>query len=126
MNPQVGSINFSKAIGLKEVVFRFNEIGDVWTAMALKTLTSEHTHLQKVSIHTPIDGSVREATRDDIYERWMDLDCVLVKLWESNGIDTQVFYSTDQEEGAHEYMCGLLPEAMKRGIFGMMYGSNFD
>ena len=84
---RAGSVDFSKAINLKEGVFRLEYTNDVWTAMALKTLTSEHKDFQKVSIHISIHPSpedepdnIRETIGEKIYKQWMDLDRVLVQL----------------------------------------------
>ena len=123
---QEGSVDFSEVIGLEEVVFRSEEVEDIWAATALKTITSKHTDFRKVSIHVtpikafPVGESVRETIGEEIYEQWMDLDRVLVQLWETNSIHTQVFYSIDEEEkDAREHICSLLPEMTKRGIVEM-------
>ncbi|KAF9789223.1 hypothetical protein BJ322DRAFT_1017929 [Thelephora terrestris] len=89
--------------------------------MALKTLTYKHSDLQKVSIYMDHycgePSNVRQAIGEEIYNQWMDLDRVLVRLWESNAIPTQIIYTTSRgKEAGHEYVRGLLPEMTKRGI----------
>jgi hypothetical protein len=90
--------------------------------MALKTLTYKHSDLQKVLIYFMNDlggepSNVRQAIGEDIYNQWMDLDRVLVRLWESNAIYIQVTYTTSLwKRTAHECVSGLLPGLMKRGI----------
>lgn len=116
MNLQAGSINFSKAIGLRKVVLRFGGLGDVWAAMALKTLSSTHRNLRQISIFIPIDSSTNVSERlGEIYGQWMDLDGFLVQLWESIAIHTRVIYITGEKEGARERVAMLLPEMTKRG-----------
>ncbi|KAF9789287.1 hypothetical protein BJ322DRAFT_1041768 [Thelephora terrestris] len=123
-SPRAGPVNFPKAIKLKEVVFRLGRIIDVWTVLALETLTSNHRALEKVAIHihvwTPLvdeaAGSM-EGMRGVIHHQWMHLDRILVRLWESHAVSTQVIYSTrGTKNGRLEYIGGLLPEVMKRGM----------
>ena len=128
MDPQAGSIDLSKAIRLKEVAFWSRKPGDVWAAMALKTLTPEHADLRRVVIHIvigPFPGDERVDTRkeigEEIYEQWMDLDRVLVHLWESNAIRARVVYKTEGTgKVAYEYIEGLLPEMTTRGLVEMV------
>ena len=108
------SIDFSNVIRLQEVAFHLEELHDVWTALALKTLTSKHRNLQRVSIYIPITFTrMLEETR----RQWMDLDRVLVQLWESNAIRIQVVYfGRMREEGARERVERLLPKMTERRI----------
>ena len=123
-----GSIDFSGATRLKELVFHLEEIEDVWTTMALKTLTSKHGDLREILLHILVESSpkdepvnVRETIGEEIFKQWMDLDHILVQLWESSALQTKVIYFTDQEEKeTHEYIGGLLQEVMKRGIVKMV------
>ena len=108
------SIDFSNVIRLQEVAFHLEELHDVWTTLALKTLTSKHRNLQRVSIYIPITFTrMLEETR----RQWMDLDRVLVQLWESNAIRIQVVYfGRMREEGARERVERLLPKMTERRI----------
>ena len=108
------SIDFSNVIRLQEVAFHLEELHDVWTTLALKTLTSKHRNLQRVSIYIPMTFTrMLEETR----RQWMDLDRVLVQLWESNAIRIQVVYfGRMREEGARERVERLLPKMTERRI----------
>jgi hypothetical protein len=114
------SIDLSEAIRLKEVKFIFDAIKDVWTTAALKTITSKHTQFKKVSMFISME-EILYFMGKNILDRWMDFDRVLVQLWESHAIHTQVTYSTEQEEKeAREYIGSLLPEMTKRGRLEMV------
>ena len=117
MDPGAGLIDLSKAIQLKEVVFWLREVDNVWITMALKTLTSKHPNLQKAIIHIflgpyPVSTCARH--------EWMDLDHVLIQLWKSNAVCIRVVHNI--KEDAHEFIGGLLPDAVTRGIVEMVYG----
>jgi hypothetical protein len=106
-------------------IFLCEGFEDVWITVALKTLTSRHANFQKVAIHTPIPArlspvdeplDVKKTIGGELYSQWMDLDCILVQLWESHAIRLQVICSTGGEEKvAREFVEGLLPEMTKRG-----------
>jgi hypothetical protein len=122
----VGSVDFSKTTRLKEVVFRLGGTLDVQIDIALKTLTSKHRDLQRVSIHIPIRApSIDDpvAIRGAVDKQWMDLDRALIRLWETNAIPTQVIYTTEEgKEEGREYIGGMLPEMTKRGILEAVDG----
>jgi len=88
--------------------------------MALRTITSEHKDLQQISIYLPF-RSTSIGIRGPDRQR-MDLGRLLVKLWESHAIRTKVMYSAAEEEKKHvcEYLGGLFPEAMERGIIELV------
>ncbi|KAF9789320.1 hypothetical protein BJ322DRAFT_1105182 [Thelephora terrestris] len=120
------SINLSKAIRLKEVIFVLEETEDVWTTVALKTITSKHTQFKKVSIFIPVVdpallGEAIGFFGKTFLDRWMDFDRVLVQLWESHAIHTQAIYLTEQQEKeARDFIGSLLPEMTRRGIVKMV------
>lgn len=127
-DPRAGSIDFSKATRLKEVEFNLTQIEVVWIAMALKTLTYKNRDLREILLHIFVESSpedepdnVREPIGDEVHKQWVDLDQVLVQLWESNAIHTKVIYPTRrEEEETREYIGTLLPEMVRRGIVEMM------
>ena len=101
-------------IRLQEVAFHLEELHDVWTTLALKTLTSKHRNLQRVSIYIPMTFT---RMLEETCRQWMDLDRVLVQLWESNAIRIQVVYfGRMREEGARERVERLLPKMTERRI----------
>jgi hypothetical protein len=86
--------------------------------MALKTLTSEHRDLQQISlisrfhnIYTDHRLDTRHAVGEAAYGQWMNLDRILVQLWESRSIRTRVC----SRGGDEEPIKSLLPETTKRG-----------
>ena len=128
VDPTAGSIDFSKAIKLKEVLFQFQNFRHAWVAMALQTLTTKHTDFRKVTILMPlirssfILSSIRPILGEKFYNQWMDLDRVLIRLWESNAIHVQVTYCAEIGGGwSSEYIESLFPEMKKRGLLEMVY-----
>jgi hypothetical protein len=94
-----------------------------WIKNSLRTILSEHRDLQKVLIYgdpyydilpnEPV-GS-KEVFGEEIYKQWMELDGLLVQLWESRAVRTKL--TVRRKEGrVHNLATGLLPEMTKRGI----------
>ncbi|KAF9786121.1 hypothetical protein BJ322DRAFT_769114 [Thelephora terrestris] len=54
---RAGPIDFPKATKLREVTFRPRNLGDVSTAVSLRTLTSDHRDLRQVLIYVPVGDS---------------------------------------------------------------------
>lgn len=109
-------IDFSRATKLKGVAFQLEDLGDILTVMALKTLTSGHRDLQDISICLPDEDSVNDGQRaGEIQSWWMDIDRFLVRLWELNAFRAWVIYRTGVEQEARELVEMLLPEMMKKG-----------
>ena len=113
------SLDFSKAIKLKEVMFRFNTRHTTWAVLALKTITSKHGDLQQISIFFPFNA--RDTIDKYTYNQWMDLDRSLVQLWDSHGIRVNIVCNVGEEnrEGFWEWIGALFPETKKRGIIGV-------
>ena len=92
--------------------------------MALQTITPEHQDLRRISIHIPFyltngtgaGQTVGEAARRE----WLDLDRLLVQLWESRSIRPRVGYKglgQRMKQQTTDYWVGcLLPEITRRGI----------
>ena len=54
------------------------------------------------------------------YKQWMDLDRVLVQLWESHSVRVKIAYrSGGKGEKVPKLIEDLLPETTKKGIVGM-------
>jgi len=84
--------------------------------MALQTITSEHRDLQQILFYVPPHpASIGNQETD---RQWMDLDRLLVQLWESHAIRTGLVYNAagEREKAVCEYIKGLLPEITERGI----------
>ena len=70
-------------------------------------------YLTYMSVH----GELRYALGEGVLEEWLDLDRILVHLWESLSIRTNVIWTRVRWEGMlGDYVGCLLPGAMKRGM----------
>ena len=122
------SVDLSGATKLKEVAFRFNEYYLAWVTSALETITPEHRDLQQVLIYIPscslcddykpvkIGGTVPEET----YLQWVNLDRVLIQLWESHGVRTKAVYAGMRKAEVRESLRVLLPEITKREVIELV------
>jgi len=128
-NPQTASIDFSEATKLREVVFRPKLLHIAWVIMAVQTITPKHKDLQRISIKFPhlrrpiaTGVNVRQLIRKETYWQWMDLDRLLVQLWESRIVRPKIVYSAakGKEEMVCEWIRDLLPEITERGIIDLV------
>jgi len=123
------SLDFSNALKLNEVVFRVGILSAVWMTLALKTITPAHRDFHDITIH--VSGylpsianptNLRETLGESFYGQWVDLDRLLVQLWESRGIRPKVGCNVPKKGkvSMFEYTGYLLPEILpeitKRGI----------
>jgi hypothetical protein len=93
--PDAIPADFSQAKRLKEVSFRFTSLDNVCAVMTLKTLTSDHRCLRKVSIYITLgDYPDVKQMSEETRGQWMDLDRLLVQLWEVNAVQTWVMCHT--------------------------------
>ena len=80
--------------------------------LSLKTITSHHRNLQ-ISVHT----TAMHHNTDSIRTEWLELDSVLIKLWESHPVRLKAWHYFSFLAGkARETMENLFPEATKRGM----------
>jgi hypothetical protein len=97
--------------------------------MALRTVTPNHRHLQQISLymdrlrscHTPRQDPAHSGhgVGESNYREWLELDRLLVKLWESHSIRLRVScYASPGKEGevTRSRIYILLPEVTSRGI----------
>ena len=91
--------------------------------MALKTIRLEHRDLH-ISISVPhylahigVDAIVKPAVGEANFEQWLDLDHILVELWESRSIRPKVIRTSlkGEKQGTRDCIGCLLPEMMRRG-----------
>ena len=119
-----GSLDLSKATKLRELVFR-PESGSVkWISVALRTITSEHRDLRRITVHMPyyVTSHGANAGRflgEEDAGQWLDLDRLLVQFWESHSIRPNV--GGQGWESTERCIECLLPEATKRGIIDPLY-----
>jgi hypothetical protein len=93
-----------------------------WVTMALQTITPKHRDLRQITICLPhsftfaVDlGNVREAIGEEDFEQWLDLDRLLVELWELRSIRPKVL-----AQGMSGLVGCLFPEITKGGIIGLV------
>lgn len=102
-----------------------------WVISALRTITSNHRKLQSVTIHAPyVDaGLYRNIDRADpanirhaigrgetTYMDWLELDRLLVQLWETHSIRLEVMYYEYPDGMGRRCVDSVLPEVTWRGI----------
>ena len=97
--------------------------------MALQTITPEHRDLPQISIYVPhylacfsVDADVEQAIGGVNFGQWLDLDRLLVRLWESHSIRSKVIREVlkGEKRGMRDCIETLLPEAMKRGMIDLV------
>ena len=121
-------VDLSKAIKLKEVMFRCGLSGE-WVTTTLETITSRHQYLQQISIRIL---RVRRYAQEgdfaiDWIERaypvtwWSDLDRLLVQFWDSRSIRPKVLLPpTRKEVGMKDWGEHLFPELTRRGVVDLV------
>lgn len=121
----VGQIDLSRATKLKEVGFELNEPCAERVAATLDTITLKHEDFEQVSVYFPFlflsDGTrpvdIRRAVGEEMHSQWVQLDRILVRLWESHSIRLKVICNVN-EKGAKvalEGMKYLLREMAAKG-----------
>ena len=123
-------------IKLKEVVFQCGFPDVKWVTAALETVP-EHRDLQRISIrpystlHSSIlhcatieDREMVQAEEAEALRQWPDLDPLLIQLWESHSICTQILFPrpgpNGEGRGVADWSEYLLPESTKRGIIDLV------
>jgi len=119
------SFNLSEATKLRDVTFRIATLRVEWITLALRDITSKHRDLRQISIdaghyfsrayRTSADDP-RQYVGDKFFGQWLDLDRILVHLWESLSIHTNVKWTGEGGEWLGRYIAAVLPEMTKRGM----------
>jgi hypothetical protein len=118
------SVDLSKAAKLKDVIFQPGLERVEWVIKALQTITPERRDLLQLTIDIPRNLTVAGfvANGEEIGElthgQWLDLDCLLVLLWESRSIRPKIVYTVGF--GMRDFVRSLLPEITKRGVVDVM------
>jgi hypothetical protein len=114
------SIDLSKAMKLKDVVFRPEPRRVEWVITALQTITPKHQDLQQITIHLPyclalpvLLTNLRQTIGEVYSEKWLDLNQLLVQFWEACSIRPKIIFPTDE---GMEDIGYLLPEITKRRV----------
>ena len=124
------SIDLSKARKLKDVTFTFGRPNPIWVLAALQTITHEHRTLQQITLHLPIipfdptptrihPADVQLAIGETRYRHWLELDHLLVQLWEAQSMRLKVVHAMPSRmdwESENSCVDILLPEVMRRGV----------
>ena len=127
-------INLSKATKLKNVTFICPR-SPQWVANTLRTITPNHRNLQRIWVwygnrhrdtYRVTDG-FRTSIRETNYQGWLELDRLLVELWESHSVRLMVLYggSASTAFRPRTKLCteSLFPEITVRGIVELI---NYD
>ena len=120
------SFNLSKATKLSDAVFRLGSLNVEWVILALQTAGDEHQDLRRISIDVPsyltrIHPDIRAAIGEGTFGQWLDLDSLLVHLWESRSIRPSVIRTwTGGNQAVGDCIGSLLPEMMKRGMIDLV------
>ena len=107
-------------------MFRLDRWSVQFVITALQTISSEHRDLRQIAIHIPYDSpitgadvNIRQAIGETDYGQWLNLDRLLVRLWETYSIRPEVAVPTERVEGTEgmrDCVGHLLPEITNRGI----------
>lgn len=124
------SFNLSKATKLRDVVLRPGSLEVEWVTMLLQAIIPEHQDLQHISIYIPgykvpplrPGVKVRQTAGEKVYWQWLDLDRVLVQLWESRSIRPRVVcgWEAEYEQGTKRSIGCLLPVAAGGGMIDVV------
>ena len=112
-------VDLSKATKLKDVTFRPGLQRVEWVIRALQTITPEHRDLRQITIRMPwyplaeVLANIRQTVGDTHYRLWLDLDRLLVQLWESRSIRPKVIR---MKRCTEESVGRFFPEITKREI----------
>ena len=116
------SFDLSTATNLRDLVFQ-PESQCAWVTVALQTITPKHRDLRRISIHvhhslTDYGASVMDDLGEATFRKWLDLDRLLVQLWESRSIRPKVGCVRPAQVHQNTEYCiaALFPEITKRGI----------
>jgi len=122
--PRSVSFNLSKGTKLQDVVFRLGSLKVGWVTLALQTVTPKHRDLRRITIDAlpyltqciNVDLDIRTSIGEGVFGQWLDLDCLLVHLWESRSIRLRLIQTWKMGNGNVEVcIASLLPKMMKRG-----------
>ena len=113
-------LDLSKATKLQDMTFRSTSLNIGWITAAVQTTVPEHRELRKILIRVPYSLTCFDVDimkESAVYREWLDLDRLLVQLWESNSTPPRVICTTwsGQSKGMIGFTDCLLPELTKRG-----------
>ena len=118
-------IDLSKATRLRDVHFDGGDLNAHWIIMALQTITSRHRDLRRITLYvcgytfSDAGAHVRDMFGETLYKQWLDLDRLLLQLWELHSVRPKVTYGVvpeNHEKDVIDCVSYLLPETTKKGI----------
>lgn len=65
-------------------------------------------------------SSVGQVVREEFHEQWLELDWLLVQLWELHSIRLRLMHEVVAEDERDDCYGFLLPEMTKRGILDLV------
>ena len=126
-------IDLSKAGKLKDVVLLPNALDIQWVLRALRTITTNHRDLQKVSLRAPClsrgststinradPAAIRRGIGEVVHTQWLGFDHFLVQFLESRSIHLEVLYYDHQDGTACRCANSLLPGVIKGGMVDLV------
>jgi hypothetical protein len=92
--------------------------------MSLKTITPNNLDLRQITILVPYsvttDGFATKPTGGPVHGQWLELDRLLVQLWDSRSIRPKVVWTKQRGVEAKYCVERLLPGIMKRGMVDLV------
>ena len=99
--------------------------------MTLQTITPKHRDLRQITIGMTdhfvpvgVGANFENTVEEPVRRRWLDLDRLFVRLWESRSIHPRIVFTKKQD--MRDRIGYLLPEITKGGIIDLVersYGS---
>jgi len=120
--PGATGIDLSKAVKLRDVVFRCTGLHAEWITKTLNTVKSENLH--SLSLKFPRSG-IEDPVWEVAHREWLDLDRLLVQFWDSHKLRSKVIYATEKgEKDAKDEVAKFFPELTRRGIVDVLNKSD--
>ena len=127
------TIDLSRAPKLQAITFSPETFTAEWIVAALETIAPKHRDLRRITIFlndsaiasASPNRRVLESIGERVHKQWLDLDRLLLRLWESQSIRTEAVGTSlrDVRDAKAVFRC-LLPEMTERGVIEVSsYGS---
>jgi len=108
------------------VIFQQLSLEVGWITLALRTITPNQRDLRRISIEVPTSlphPRTKKRIGQEIYGQWLELDHILVQLWESHSIRlrfTRKTWGQKFQNTMEDCLGYLLPEATKIGMIDVV------
>jgi hypothetical protein len=113
------SLDLSRAIQLRDVVFRCNGLSVHWVAATLRTAAANT--LQSISIVISVKVIRGALIFGAAHQGWEAVDQQLMQFWSSNTIRPKLLCRhVEVDEGLKSHVGGLLPESTREGIVDLV------